>query len=98
VDYEGDLLNGIRTSAVVFGCRRTFLASLFTFTAAYAILAGLAALRILQGCSSGALSCGFAVWWSLQTLQRGLGFRDRVMDAKTVSIAIAFIGLAMLAS
>ena len=27
-DYEGDLLNGIRTSAVVFGCRRTFLASL----------------------------------------------------------------------
>ena len=32
-DYEGDLLNGIRTSAVAFGCRRTFLASLFTFTA-----------------------------------------------------------------
>ena len=39
-DYEGDLLNGIRTSAIVFGRRRTFLASLCIFTAAYATLDG----------------------------------------------------------
>src|SRR5262249_15515636 len=57
-DYEGDLINGIRTSAVVFGGRRGFLASLFTFTAAYAILAALAALGLVPGCCFGALSCG----------------------------------------
>jgi 4-hydroxybenzoate polyprenyltransferase len=74
-DYEGDLLNGIRTTAVVFGCRRTFLASLCAFTAAYAILAGLAALGILPRL----LLWSPIVWllhvaWSLRALQRGLGF------------------------
>jgi 4-hydroxybenzoate polyprenyltransferase len=60
-DYEGDLLNGIRTNAVVFGRRRTFLASQLTFTAAYGLLANLAALRFFQGFYSGVQFCGGSV-------------------------------------
>ncbi|MGA9332997.1 MAG: UbiA family prenyltransferase, partial [Rudaea sp.] len=46
-DYKGDLRNGIRTSAVAFGKQRAFIASTFTFTAAYAMLTALAAFDIL---------------------------------------------------
>jgi len=96
-DYEGDLLNGIRTSAVVFGCRRTFLASLCTFTAAYAILAGLAALGILPRL----LLWSPIVWllhvaWSLRALQRGLGFETASWMQRRYRLLFALIGLAML--
>ena len=97
-DYEGDLLNGIRTSAVVFGCRRTFLASLCTFTAAYAILAVLAALGIMPRL----LLWSTLVWplhvaWSLRALQRGLGFETALWMQRRYRLLFAFIGLAMLA-
>jgi len=96
-DYEGDLLNGIRTSAVVFGCRRTFLASLFIFTAAYALLAGLAVLGILPK-----LLLWTAILWplhvalSLRALQRGLGFDTAVLMQRRYRLLFAVIGLAML--
>jgi 4-hydroxybenzoate polyprenyltransferase len=97
-DYEGDLLNGIRTSAVVFGCRRTFLASLFIFTGAYALLAGLAALGILPRL----LLWSTILWplhvaWSLRALQRGLGFETALWMQRRYRLLFAFIGLAMLA-
>lgn len=97
-DYTGDLLNGIRTSAVVFGCRRTFLASLGAFTAAYAILAGLAALGVLPGL----LLWSPIVWlvhvaWSLRALQRGLGFETALWMQRRYRLLFALIGLAMLA-
>lgn len=97
-DYEGDLLNGIRTSAVVFGCRRAFLASLCTFTAAYATLAGLAALGILPRL----LLWSAVVWalhvaWSLRALQRGLGFETALWMQRRYRLLFAFIGLVMLA-
>ena len=96
-DYEGDLLNGIRTSAVVFGCQRTFLASLCIFTAAYAILAGLAALGILPRL----LLWSLIVWllhiaWSLRALQRGLGFETALWMQRRYRLLFALIGLAML--
>lgn len=96
-DYEGDLLNGIRTSAVVFGCRRTFLASLCTFTAAYAMLAELAAFGILPRL----LLWSFVVWlfhvaWSLRALQRGLGFDTALWMQRRYRLLFACIGLAML--
>jgi 4-hydroxybenzoate polyprenyltransferase len=97
-DYEGDLLNGIRTNAVIFGRRRTFLASLLTFTAAYGLLASLAALGILPR---------FLVWsivlwswqvaWSLQALKRGLGFETATWLQRRYRLLFAFVGLAMLA-
>jgi 4-hydroxybenzoate polyprenyltransferase len=97
-DYEGDLLNGIRTSAVVFGRRRTFLASLGTFTAAYALLTGLAALGILPGL----LLWSPGVWlmhvaWSLRALQRGLGFETALWMQRRYRLLFALIGLVMLA-
>ena len=97
-DYEGDLLNGIRTSAVVFGCRRTFLASLCTFTAAYAMLAVLAALGMMPRL----LLWSTLVWplhiaWSLRALQRGLGFETALWMQRRYRLLFACIGLAMLA-
>jgi 4-hydroxybenzoate polyprenyltransferase len=97
-DYEGDLLNGIRTTAVVFGCRRAFLASLFLFTAAYAILAGSAALGILPRL----LLWSTVLWplqvaWSVRALQRGLGFETALWMQRRYRLLFALIGLAMLA-
>jgi len=97
-DYEGDLLNGIRTSAVVFGCRRAFLASLFMFTAAYAMLAGLAALGILPRLLLwSAILWPLHVVWSLRALQRGLGFETALWMQRRYRLLFALIGLAMLA-
>jgi 4-hydroxybenzoate polyprenyltransferase len=97
-DYEGDLLNGIRTSAVVFGCRGTFLASLLTFTAAYALLAGLAAFDILPRLLLwSAILWPLHVGWSLRALQRGLGFETALWMQRRYRLLFAFIGLAMLA-
>ena len=97
-DYEGDLLNGIRTSAVVFGRRRTFLASLCIFTAAYATLDGLVALGVLPRL----LLLSTIVWllhvaWSLRALRRGLGFETALWMQRRYRLLFAFIGLAMLA-
>jgi 4-hydroxybenzoate polyprenyltransferase len=97
-DYEGDLLNGIRTSAVVFGCRRTFLASLCTFTAAYAILGELAALGILPRLVLwSTILWPLHVSWSLQALHQGLGFETAVWMQRRYRLLFACIGLAMLA-
>jgi 4-hydroxybenzoate polyprenyltransferase len=97
-DYEADLLNQIRTSAVVFGCRRAFLASLFFFTVAYAIIVTLAALGILPRL----LLWSVVVWlvhvvWSLKALRRGLGFETAIWMQRRYRLLFAFIGLAMLA-
>jgi len=96
-DYESDFHNGIRTSAVVFGRQRVFLASLCTFTVAYAIPAILAALGILPGL----LLWSPVLWllhvaWSLRVLQRGLGFETAVWMQRRYRLLFALIGLAML--
>jgi 4-hydroxybenzoate polyprenyltransferase len=96
-DYDGDLLSGIRTSAVAFGCRRTFLASLIIFTAAYAILAGLAAVGILPRL----LLLSVVLWplhiaWSRRALQHGLGFETAIWMQRRYRFLFACIGLAML--
>jgi 4-hydroxybenzoate polyprenyltransferase len=96
-DYEGDLLNGIRTSAVVFGRRRAFLASMGAFTAAYAIVIGSALLGILPGLL---LGCTL-LWllhaaWSLRALRRGLGFETALWIQRRYRLLFALIGLAML--
>jgi 4-hydroxybenzoate polyprenyltransferase len=97
-DYDGDLLNGIRTSAVVFGRRRTFLASLCIFTAAYAILAGLAEFGILPGLLLwSALLWPLHVWWSLRALRRGLGFETALWMQRRYRLLFAIIGVVMLA-
>lgn len=96
-DYEGDLLNQIRTTAVVFGPQRTFLASLGTFTGAYAIVTGLAALNVLPRL----LLWSPVVWllhiaWSRQALRRGLGFETAIWMQRRYRVLFALLGLAML--
>lgn len=96
-DYEGDLLNGIRTSAVVFGCRRTFIASLIIFTAAYALLMTLAAFSVLPKVLLwSALLWLLQVAWSAQALRRGLGFETAEWMQRRYRLLFALIGFAML--
>ncbi|HYF65921.1 MAG TPA: UbiA family prenyltransferase [Herpetosiphonaceae bacterium] len=96
-DYEGDLLNGICTNAVVFGRERAFLASLGMFTAAYALLAGLAARGILAGL----LIWSPFAWllhaaWFVRALRRGLEFETALWMQRRYRLLFALIGLAML--
>lgn len=96
-DYEGDLVNGIRTNAVAFGRRQTFLASLFTFTVAYAMLTALAALGLLPRL----LLWSPAAWllhlaWSLRALRRGLSFETAVWMQRRYRWLFALVGLVML--
>jgi 4-hydroxybenzoate polyprenyltransferase len=96
-DYAGDLLNGIRTNAVAFGRRRAFFASLFMFTAAYAMLTGLAALGILPRL----LLLSPVAWlvhvaWAAQALRRGLDFDTAVWMQRRYRWLFALIGFAML--
>ncbi len=96
-DFEGDLLNEVRTCAVVFGCRATFLASLVIFTAGYALIFSLAALGIVPRI----LLWSGIVWplhvaWSLQALRRGLGYETALWMQRRYRLMFALIGLAML--
>lgn len=96
-DYEGDLLNGIRTNAVAFGRRRAFLASLCTFTAAYALLTLLAAFGVLPRLLLWTpLAWLLHLAWSLRALRRGLGFETAVWIQRRYRWLFAFIGLTML--
>lgn len=97
-DYDGDRANGIRTNAVVFGRRRAFLASLFTFTAAYAMLAALAAFGVLPRL----LLWSPVAWlvhlaWSLHALRRGLSFETAVWMQRRYRWLFALVGSVMLA-
>ena len=97
-DYEGDELNGIRTNAVVFGPRQTFLASLFTFTAAYAMLTALAAVGLLPRLLLWSPVAGLLHFaWSLHALRRGLSFETAVWMQRRYRWLFALIGLVMLA-
>lgn len=97
-DYDGDRVTGIRTNAVAFGRERAFLASLCTFTAAYALLTGLAAVGMLPRL----LLLSPVAWllhlaWSLRARRRGLDFDTAVWMQKRYRWLFALIGLAMLA-
>lgn len=97
-DYEGDSINGIRTNAVAFGRRRAFLASLFTFTAAYAMLTGLAAFGVLPKLLLWSpLAWLLHVAWSLRALRHGLDFETAVWMQRRYRWLFALVGLVMLA-
>ena len=97
-DYQGDLISGIRTSAVVFGNRRTFLASLLVFSAAYALLAFSAAFEILPRLLLwSTLLWPLHVAWSLKALRRGLGFETALWMQRRYRVLFGLIGIAMLA-
>jgi 4-hydroxybenzoate polyprenyltransferase len=97
-DYDGDSLNGIRTNAVAFGRRRAFLASLCTFTAAYAMLTGLAAFGVLPRLLVWSpLAWLLHLAWSLQALRRGLDFGTAEWMQRRYRWLFALVGVVMLA-
>jgi 4-hydroxybenzoate polyprenyltransferase len=98
-DHEGDLLGGVRTSAVVFGSQSAFIASLCLFSLSYALIVSLAAAGILPGFFLwGALLWSLHVVWSLQALRSGLGFETALWMQRRYRLLFAIIGIAMLAS
>ena len=96
-DYEADQGNGIRTNAVAFGRRRTFLCSLAVFIAAYAMLAGLAAAgmlpRVLLWCL---LICPLHIAWSLHAIKNSVSFDAACWMQRRYRLLFALVGVAML--
>jgi 4-hydroxybenzoate polyprenyltransferase len=96
-DYDADLRNRIRTNAVVFGRRRTFIYSLLVFTAAYVFFGVLVLLGILAR----PLIWTTILWpWhvacSIRALRSGLGFEAAVWMQRKYRLQFALLGLAML--
>ena len=95
-DHQGDVLNAIRTNAVIFGQRRTFAASLTLFTLAYAVLFVLA----LQGALPRPLAALAVLYllhlrWSLKTLSEGLTYASICRLQTRYRVLYAIVGLAM---
>ncbi|HEY9420303.1 MAG TPA: UbiA family prenyltransferase [Thermoanaerobaculia bacterium] len=98
-DHQGDILNAIRTNAVIFGQRLTFAAGLALFTLAYALLFLLA----LQGILPHPLAALVALYplhlrWSLKTLAGGLTYASIERLQARYRALYAIIGLAMVAT
>jgi 4-hydroxybenzoate polyprenyltransferase len=96
-DYESDRAGGISTTAVVFGCRPAFLASFCLFTAAYALVSGLAVAGALpRVLLVTALAWLLQAWWSSQALRRGLHPETALWMQRRYRLLFALVGLAML--
>lgn len=95
-DREGDLLNGIRTNAVAFGAKPSFLAGFTLFTAAYALLVVLA----LSGAVPRMLALAAALypvhlWASRRALRAGLTFDSLTRLQRCYRLLFAIIGVMM---
>jgi 4-hydroxybenzoate polyprenyltransferase len=96
-DYEPDLHNGIRTTAVVFGPRCAFFCSLLVFTAAYLLLIAL----VMVGTLPRLLLWTTILWpWLIacwaHALRNGLGFETATWIQRRYRLQFALLGLAML--
>ena len=95
--YDGDSLNGIRTNAVAFGKTQSFVAGLALFTAAYALLTGLAALGIVpRVLLLAALLYPLHLWMSLRALHLGLTLESLSRLQGFYRLLYAVIGAAMI--
>jgi 4-hydroxybenzoate polyprenyltransferase len=95
-DYDGDVRNGVRTNAVIFGKRRTFAASLALFTLSQALLVFLA----LQGMVPGVIILLVALYplhlrWSAQALAGGLTYAGICRLQARYRVLYAVIGVAL---
>jgi 4-hydroxybenzoate polyprenyltransferase len=95
--YEGDLLNGIRTNAVAFGKTRSFVAGLVLFSAAYALLAMLAALGVVpRVLLLAAMLYPLHLWMSLRALRAGLSPESLCRLQRCYRLLFAVIGATMI--
>ena len=96
-DCEGDRLNGIRTCAVAFGCRRAFAGSVWFFALAYSLAFVLAALGILPPLL---LCCPLLLLLHLmrarRALRRGLDRDSALWMQRQHRALFALVGLVML--
>lgn len=95
-DYDGDVRNGIRTNAVIFGKRRAFAASLALFTLSQALLLFLS----LQGTLPRVLAALVILYpihlrWSLQALAEGLTYVSVCRLRARYRALYVIVGLAM---
>lgn len=98
-DYDGDCLNGIRTSAVRFGRAPVFRASVLIFTLAYAHLGLLAATGLVPAAQAAVLLLyPLHAAWSVSALRAGLTFAAVSRLQAQYRKLYAVIGLVMLAT
>ena len=98
-DYDGDRLNGIRTSAVRFGQTPVFVASVLIFTLAYAHLGLLAATGLVPAAQAVVLLLyPLHAAWSVAALRAGLTFAAVSRLQARYRTLYALIGLVMLAT
>jgi 4-hydroxybenzoate polyprenyltransferase len=98
-DYNGDVLNRIKTNAVIFGPQRTFVASLALFTIAHALLFVLALQGVLPRALAGLVVLyPIHLRWSLDTLGDGLTYASVLRLQARYRALFAIVGLAMLAA
>jgi 4-hydroxybenzoate polyprenyltransferase len=94
--HQGDSINGIRTNAVAFGRTRSFFAGFVLFTAAYALLAVLAALGIVpRVLILAAMLYPLHLWMSLRALHAGLTLESLCRLQRCYRLLYAAIGVAM---
>jgi 4-hydroxybenzoate polyprenyltransferase len=98
-DYHGDIVNAIRTNAVIFGQRRMFAASLVLFTLAQVLFFLLAVTGILPR-PLAALVALYAIQllWSRNTLSEGLTYASVSRLQARYRALYAVIGVAMVAA
>jgi 4-hydroxybenzoate polyprenyltransferase len=95
--YAGDFINGIRTNAVAFGKTRSFVAGLALFTAAYALLAVLAAVGLMPRILLlAAMLYPLHLWMSLRALRTGLTPESLGRLQRCYRLIYALIGVTMI--
>ncbi len=98
-DHQGDVLNAVKTNAVIFGRRPTFVASLALFTLAYALLVVLAFEGILpRPLAVLIVLYPFHLRWSLKALAEGLTYASTCRLQARYRALYAIIGVAMVAA
>lgn len=96
-DYQGDARSDIRTNAIIFGQRLTFLASLVLFTLAHGLLCYLALRATLpRPLASLVVLYPLHLYWSLTTLADGLNYESICRLQMRYRAIYAIIGLVML--
>ena len=95
-DYQGDARSEIRTNAVIFGQRRTFVASLVLFTLAHVLLCYLALRGILpRPVAILVVLYPLHLYWSFTALADGLTYASICRLQARYRTIYAIIGLVM---
>jgi len=96
-DAQGDARSEIRTNAVIYGQRRTFVASLVLFTLAHGLLCYLALRGTLpRPLATLVVLYPLHLYWSLTTLAGGLNYESICRLQTRYRAIYAIIGLVML--